>query len=115
MSEYELGPPIPPLTVEQIVEHARGIVTGELLQADPVHDPVWQSSLALLLGAPGRIASNLGLILVPKAPHMKGGYWVNGRAPAVTLRAFMVPEESIEALNAEVERMHAALYPETPK
>jgi hypothetical protein len=111
--DVRLAPPVPTLTHDEVVEHARAIVRGDELVADPVNDPDWRSSLALLLGLGegAVIPENLGCILVPVDVH-RSSPWLNGHVPAMTMRAFFVAAESVEALQAEVERMHAALHPE---
>lgn len=97
------------LTAAEITELARGIVTGQQLVAD-LNDPSWQHSLVLLADELAK-HDNLGGILVPRAPHA-GGLWLNGTAPGVTLEARPIAKESLGALNAEIARMRAALYPQ---
>lgn len=99
------------MTHAQIVETARGIVTGELLVAD-LSRREWQASLALLLGGISqREAQRIGLVLVPMGPHHHL-YWINNIAPGCTFEARLVHRNDVARLDAEVSRMQAALYPE---
>ena len=96
---------------ERIVEWARGIVTGELLVAD-LSNTAWQISLALMIPELAKMP-NLGAILVPKGPHL-AMHWVNNTAPGVTVTCTPIAREDLEALDAEIARMNAALYPQDP-
>lgn len=106
------GEPLEPLDRETIVELARGIATGQMMIANP-EEPDWASSLALLFGAylTGGIPPNVGLIVVPKGPHL-GSYWLNGHVPAVTLQAYLVPSESFPELEEAYAEMVQVLYPD---
>ena len=109
MSEREV---LPHGDEEYITDTARRIVTNELLIADMTNH-AWQISLALMMP---RIAEyeNVGLILVPKAPHV-GLHWINNTAPGCVLSCQMVAEEDIPALQAELDRMNVVLYPQHPQ
>lgn len=95
-------------THDEIVRLAREIVTGDLLIVD-LEDQNWQASMMLLLSG-WEIPENLGLIVVPVGPHLSG-LWLYGRVPGVTVQATLIAEENLAALQAEVDRMHAALFP----
>lgn len=92
----------------RLTELARGIVRKDYLIVD--NDPSWRTSLALIAGGFGQ-ARNLGMILVPVAPHL-GGYWINGVAPGVTLECVLVAKGDMPALKRKVDAMNAALFPE---
>ena len=94
-------------TPERLTELARGIVRGDYLIVDDDRD--WQVSLSLIAGA--LQARNLGLILVPVQPHMRG-YWLNGRVPALTLECALVAKGDVKDLQRRVDTMNAALFPE---
>ena len=100
--------PIPHGDHDQIVEWARGIVTGELMVAD-LENQAWQASLALLMTTLVQIP-NVGLIVVPKGPHLSMP-WINNTAPGCTVQCQMIAREDIEAVNQECERMYQALHP----
>jgi hypothetical protein len=104
------GKRIPIMTTAEIITTAREIVTGEQMVVD-FNDRDWQASLSLLLSGWREPAVNLGCVLVPKGPHLKG-YWLNGRVPGVTLSAKLVAVEDIPRLEVHLERMYAALHPE---
>ena len=106
-SAPELGPPLPPLTDEEVVSVAREIVTGRSLIADTKNDD-WVRALTLVL--PTEIPANLGLIVVPVASHR--GLWLNGCVPFPAFEARLVADESVPALRTEVQRMTEALYPD---
>jgi hypothetical protein len=94
-----------------ITEVARGIVTNELMVAD-LSNPAWQISLGLMMTSLAGY-SNLGLVLVPKSEHINMG-WINNTAPGCTVKCQCVATEDIEAVQAECDRMHAALHPTPP-
>jgi hypothetical protein len=96
---------------EFVVETARGIVTNELMIVD-IERHEWQISLALMMNKLAEI-SNLGLILVPRGPHI-GLHWINNTAPGCTLSCQLVASQDIEALTNECARMYAALHPLLP-
>jgi hypothetical protein len=93
---------------EYVQQTARRIATHELMVAD-LSVPAWQISLALMVDKLAEY-DNVGLILVPKAPHV-GLYWVNNTAPGCTLSCQMLAVEDIPALEAELDRINAVLYP----
>jgi hypothetical protein len=89
-------------------ELARKIVLHEMLVAD-LTNPAWQTSLALIIaGLDESAIPDIGLILVPLAPHM-GGYWINGTAPGMTVAATLIHRDDVDELSAVVDRMGAAL------
>lgn len=104
--------PILPLGPERITELARGVVTDQWLIVD-IEDERWQQSLTLLLQAARGVPENIGAVLVPVAPHLRG--WWTGSIPAVTLEAQYVPGSDLEQLYAEINRMNAALWPADPE
>jgi hypothetical protein len=93
---------------DQLVRWARGIVTGDLLVPDDGFE--WSSSL-MLFGDHLRQFDNLGMILVPLAPHT-AGYWVNGVAPGLTMKIEVVPREQVAELIDLADKMYGALHPE---
>jgi hypothetical protein len=95
---------------EMIVGWARGVVTGELMVAD-LSRHEWQTSMALMVEALAEI-SNLGVVLVPKGPHLSMP-WINNTSPGCVFTCTPVAMEDLPALQAEVDRMNAALYPDT--
>jgi hypothetical protein len=104
--------PLEPLDDETVLDYARQIVTDKMLVAD-LSDRDWQMSLALIISAMDEdggpeIPPNIGAVLVPVAPHLKG-YWLNGRVPGVTISAVLVASESMDPLRAQVSRMLEAL------
>lgn len=101
---------IPPLTPAEITAKARGIVTHELMVAD-LSQHEWEISLGLMMDGLADY-SNVGVILVPVGKHI-GMHWINNIAPGCTIACEVIPEESLEALQAEMERMSAVLYPES--
>jgi len=106
-----LGEPLVPMTDEEIVTYARGVITQEYMLANAT-DRDWQASLMLLLSGWNPIPPNAStLFLVPMADH-QGGRWLNGRVPGVTMRATCVPMESVPALTAKLDEFWKALYPE---
>ncbi len=105
------GPRLDPVEPHRLVEWARGIVRSDILVVD-LDDRDWMSSLALLIGAWREVVPvNIGLVLVPVAPHMRG-YWLNAHVPAVTLECYLVPEEQVPELRAHIDRMWDALHPD---
>jgi hypothetical protein len=101
--------PLQPLEPAEIVELARGVVTQSWLVAD-LKNYRWRQSLSLVIDDPDDAPPNVGAVLVPVAAHL-GGYW-DRNIPAVTLTCRFVATESLEALEAEITRMQAALFPE---
>lgn len=96
---------------ERLTELARGIVRREYLIVDD--SPEWKISLSMV--AEGIVnVRNLGAILVPVAPHMRG-YWINDTAPGVTLTCTLVAKGDLPELQKRVDAMHAALYPDETK
>jgi hypothetical protein len=93
---------------DQLVRWARGIVTGDLLVPDGSFE--WSSSL-MLFADHLRQFDNLGMIVVPLAPHT-AGYWVNGVAPGVTMKIEVVPREQVAELIDLADKMYGALHPE---
>lgn len=104
--------PLRRLDDTSLTELARGIVTDKYLVAD-MADETWQSSLTLLVQGLKGVPPNVGLVVVPVAPHLKG-YWANGNIPAVTLSVQFVPEEDLAALQAKIDVMSAVLWPDAP-
>lgn len=97
---------IEPLTPEQVIEAARDIVTNVSLVAD-LADRDWQMSLALMVSGLARY-TNLGLILVPMAPHHHM-HWLNGRVPGITMKCTPIARESTEAISRAINKMTMAL------
>jgi hypothetical protein len=102
-------PTLPYGDAEYVQETARRIATHELMIAD-LSNHAWQISLALMIS---KIAEydNAGLILVPKGPHI-GLHWINNTAPGCTLSCQLVAEQDLEALQLELDKIHAVLYPQ---
>jgi hypothetical protein len=107
-----LGDPLEPMSDEDIIKYARGVITNEYMLADVVNDTDWQTSLMLLLVMWKPVPTNASnFFLVPMAEHMNGR-WLNGRVPGVTFSAICVPMESCEALLAKCDEFYKALHPE---
>jgi hypothetical protein len=106
------GEPLERLAEAKIIEYARGIVSNDILVVD-LTDHAWESSMALLMFAIARdaIPPNVGAILVPVRPHLRG-YWLNGAVPAVALECYLVPVEDLPGLRAHVDNMWTALHPD---
>jgi hypothetical protein len=112
-TEEETPPaePLKPMSDDDIVKYARGVITQEYMLAD-IQDHDWQMSLMLLMSAMKSIPANASTyFLVPMAAH-QGGRWLNGRVPGVTLSAVMVPMENVEALFKQLNDFYYALHPE---
>jgi len=108
-----LGEPLKPMTDEEIVKFARGVITSQFMLAD-ANDRDWAHSLMLLISCWNPVPPNASsLFLVPLDAH-QGGRWLNGRVPGVTISAVCVPMESVEALIAKCDEFHALLHPEVP-
>lgn len=104
--------PLEPFTDAEIVSYARGVITQEYMLADVVNDRDWNASLMLLICGWDPMPANAScLFLVPLAPH-QGGRWLNGRVPALTMKATCVPMESTEPLIMKCREFHALLHPE---
>ena len=101
------------MTGAELIATARGIVTGELMVAD-LRDRDWHTSLALLLSGVEDRGGTIGLVLVPRGPHLRG-YWLNGQVPAVSFEAKCVHVNDVRALSDLVDTMNSALYPETER
>jgi predicted phosphoribosyltransferase len=112
INEVDMSEPLPPLTDQEVIDYARGIVTGEYMIADP-QDRNWSMSLALIFAGMKSFPPNGAIILVPVAPHM-AGRWLNGSVPGVTLKAVFLPSESVGALKVKYDEMWAALHPGEP-
>jgi len=101
-----------PFTEAEIIEKARGIVTGTYMVAD-IRDRDWRISLMLLVSGgdwddePSNAST---MFLVPMAPHISGR-WLNGRVPAVTLSCELVPVESVQPLLDKVQEFWQAINP----
>lgn len=95
-------------TSQRLTELARGLARGEYLIADDRRE--WLASL-LFMAEPLAACSNLGIVLVPVAPHL-GGHWVNGIAPGVTVQCVPVAREDVDELVRRWSAMHAALHPD---
>ena len=94
---------------QRLTELARGLAKNEYLAVDVERVPEWTTSLMMI--ADGIVnVRNLGVILVPVGPHM-GGYWINGRVPAVTLTCVLVAKGDMPELRRRLKEMNAALYP----
>jgi hypothetical protein len=106
-----LQKPLPPLDDARITELARGIVTNQYLVAD-INELRWVQSLMLMLQIAQGVPPNVGAVLVPVAPHLRG-YWTDD-VPAVTLQAQYVPQANLAHLQAEITRMNTALWPDAP-
>jgi hypothetical protein len=108
------GEPLEPFTDDEIIEKARGVITGLYMLAD-VRDPDWETSMILLLGgmADKWPPNTSTLFLVPMVPHANGR-WLNGRVPALTTKAEFVPIESCLALMDKIQEFWRALNPEIP-
>ena len=98
------------MTEEQIIATARDIVSEKLLIAD-LRRMEWRHSLALLMAGIDDRGGTIGLILVPLAPHAKF-HWINGIAPACTFECSCVHVNDLRRLQAAVDTMEAALYPD---
>jgi hypothetical protein len=94
-------------TPERLTELARGIVRNDYLVVDD--DPVWATSMLMLAAGFTDAEGEIGLILVPVAPHL-GGYWINGKAPGVTVTCTLVHRDDVDELNTRMQRMWDALY-----
>ena len=106
-----MADPVTPFTEEEILKHARDVVTNTALFAD-ANDPDWGVSLMLLLSGWQDMPPHLSsLFIVPLAPHM-GGRWLNRRVPGVTISCVAVPRESVVPLLAKTRELHTMLYPE---
>ena len=114
MADEPKPDPLPELTPEEIVKYARGIIQQEYMLAD-VHDRDWNTSLMLIMSgmaSSGGFPPNAStLFIVPMEPH-QNGRWLNGRVPALTMSAHMVPMESFDALIAQLNDFYYALHPE---
>jgi hypothetical protein len=107
----DLGAPLEPMTTDDIVRYARGVITQEYMLADVAQDRDWQHSLMLLMSAWKKVPANASTVfLVPMAAHA-GGRWLNGRVPGVTLSAVCVPLESVEALISQCDKFYDLLHP----
>ena len=107
----DLGAPLEPMSTDDIVRYARGVITQEYMLADVAHDRDWQHSLMLLMSAWTKVPANASTIfLVPMAAH-QNGRWLNGRVPGVTLSAVCVPLESVEALIRQCDIFYDLLHP----
>jgi hypothetical protein len=107
----DLGAPLEPMTTDDIVRYARGVITQEYMLADVAQDRDWQHSLMLLMSAWKQVPANASTVfLVPMAAHA-GGRWLNGRVPGVTLSAVCVPLESVEALISQCDKFYDLLHP----
>lgn len=95
-----------PLTPEQVTNAARDIVTNVCMIAD-LSESDWQASLALMLSGLARY-SNLGMILVPFAPHQHM-FWLNGRVPGTTVRCNPIARESVQDVARAINEMTMAL------
>lgn len=108
----ELGAPLEPMSTDDIVRYARGVITQEYMLADVATDRDWQMSLMLLMSAWKTVPANASTVfLVPMAAHA-GGRWLNGRVPGVTISAVCVPMENVPTLIAKCDEFWAALNPE---
>lgn len=106
-----LGDPLKPMSDEDIVKYARGVITNEYMLADAT-DQDWQMSLFLILCNWKPLPANASTIfLVPFAAHV-GGRWLNGRVPGCTFSAVCVPMESVDALIAKYNEFFHLLHPE---
>jgi len=95
---------------DRLTELARGIVRNDYLIVDD--RPEWSTSLLFM--AESLVAyRNLGLVLVPVAPHL-GGLWINGAVPGVTVSCVPVAKGDVARLSRKVDDMNAALFPEGP-
>ncbi len=114
MSDEEpvaMGDPLEPMSDEDIIRYARGVITQEYMLAD-ARDRDWSQSLMLLICGLDPMPPNAStLFLVPMGPHMSGR-WLNGRVPALTFTATIVPMENTEALVAKVFEFHKMLNPD---
>jgi len=107
----DLGAPLEPMSTDDIVRYARGVITQEYMLADVAQDHDWQISLMLLMSAWKKVPANASTVfLVPMAAHA-GGRWLNGRVPGVTLSAVCVPLESVEALISQCDKFYDLLHP----
>jgi hypothetical protein len=107
----DLGAPLEPMSTDDIVRYARGVITQEYMLADVAQDRDWQHSLMLLMSAWKKVPANASTVfLVPMAAHA-GGRWLNGRVPGVTLSAVCVPLESVEALISQCDKFYDLLHP----
>jgi len=107
----ELGAPLEPMSTDDIVRYARGVITQEYMLADVATDRDWQHSMMLLMSAWKKVPANASTIfLVPVNAH-QGGRWLNGRVPGVTLSAVCVPLESVEALISQCDKFYDLLHP----
>jgi hypothetical protein len=103
--------PMEPFTEAEIIEKARGVITGAYLMAD-IRDHDWQHSLALLVSGWEDPPENVStLFLVPLAPHANGR-WLNGRVPGVTTSAECVPIESVQPLLDQIQTFWHAINPD---
>jgi hypothetical protein len=106
-----LGDPLPPMSDDEIVKYARGVITGQYMLADAT-DRDWSMSMMLMLSMWKPIPSNASVtFLVPMAEH-QNGRWLNGRVPGVTMSAVCVPMESVEALIAKCDEFWKFLNPD---
>lgn len=107
----DLGAPLEPMSTDDIVRYARGVITQEYMLADVATDRDWQHSMMLLMSAWKKVPANASTVfLVPMAAHA-GGRWLNGRVPGVTLSAVCVPLESVEALISQCDKFYDLLHP----
>jgi hypothetical protein len=100
------------LTANQVTALARGILTGEQLVVN-FDETAWQASMSVLLSDPTKVPDpeQVALILVPRSIHT-GGFWVNGRVPAVTIACRFIGEADAKKIGLAVGRMASALYPD---
>lgn len=100
-------------SADEITRIARRVITDKLIIVDFERYPdQWRTSLLLMADHLSQVR-NLGAVLVPVAPHLRG-YWLSGIVPGITLECELVAKGDVPALAREIERMHAALFPEPP-